>query len=501
MDRHPRGRRRQAGTGANPLKTTKRKRVSGGKGPASGKRAIAAKRAAIDTPTPGTNAETAPWLSAFAALEHDGWLRRDRWTAPLRRAALDRFAALGFPTTRQEEWRFTSVAPIARVPFRPQAAYQPNGLTPEQFERFTFEPWECSHLVFVNGYFAPELSTLRSMPDGVRVMSLAEALRTQRDAVAPHLGRLAGTDVNTNVFAALNTAFMQDGLFMEIPAGVAVDEPIHLLFVSSPHGRDLASCPRNLIVAGPGSQAAIVESYVNLDDGARYFTNAVTEIVVMQGAGVDHYKIEREGPAAFHVATVQAHLARDSRLASYNVSIGGALVRNDINVVLDGEGAECRLDGLYTLSGSQHVDNHTLIDHARPHGTSHELYKGVLDGRSRGVFDGRIIVRADAQKTDAHQVNKNLVLSEEALVDTTPRLEILADDVKCTHGATVGQLDEDALFYLRSRAIGQEAAANMLMQAFVSDVVHRIKIAPIRAGLECLLFTRLPREHRREAHT
>jgi Fe-S cluster assembly protein SufD len=492
MDRQPRQRRRQARAGAGPLKAEKRRRAAGGKG------AVTAGRAVAEAPAAGAPAETAPWLSAFAALERDGWLRRDRWTAALRRAALDRFAALGFPTTRQEEWRFTSVAPIARVPFRPQAAYHPNGLTPEQFERFTFEPWECSHLVFVNGYFAPELSTLRAMPEGVRVMSLAEAFRTRRDAVEPHLGRLAGVD--RHAFTALNTAFMQDGLFMEIPAGVAVDEPIHLLFVSSPHGGELASCPRNLIVAGRGSQAAIVESYVNLDDGARYFTNAVTEIVAMEGAAVDHYKIEREGPAAFHVATVQAHLARDSRLASYNVSIGGALVRNDINVVLDGEGAECRLDGLYTLSGSQHVDNHTLIDHVRPHGTSHELYKGVLDGRSRGVFDGRIIVRADAQKTDAHQVNRNLVLSEEALVDTTPRLEILADDVKCTHGATVGQLDEDALFYLRSRAIGQEAAANMLMQAFVSDVVHRIKIAPIRAGLECLLFTRLPREHRREAH-
>jgi Fe-S cluster assembly protein SufD len=254
------------------------------------------------------------------------------------------------------------------------------------------------------------------------------------------------------------------------------------------------SHPRNLIVVGTGGRATIVESYVGPGRDA-YFTNAVTEIEGGPGAIVEHYKVQRESEAGFHVATVQARLDRDAGFDSYNVSLGGALTRNDINAVLDAEGVQCRLDGLYVASGRQHVDNHTCIDHARPHCGSRELYKGVLDGASRGVFDGRIIVRPDAQKTDARQVNKNLLLSEEALVDTKPQLEIEADDVKCSHGATIGQLDEDAMFYLRSRAISEEAARNLLIQAFVSEVIHRIRIEPLRAGLECLLFTRLHKGH------
>jgi Fe-S cluster assembly protein SufD len=432
------------------------------------------------------------YLAAFARLEKEcpGWKRS--WTSALRRAALSRFAEIGFPTLQQEEWRKTGVAPILKVPFRPEPVYTTNGFTPQVIERYTFEPWDCTHLVFINGHYAPELSRLRPLPAGVAIEPLSAALETRRDEIEPHLARHAG--MAQHAFAALNTAFMQDGVFVRIPDGVGIDEPIHLLFISTSGGGPVVSYPRNLIVAGKGSRAALVESYVGPRHD-RYFTDAVTEIVAGENAAIDHYKLQRESERAFHVALVQADLGRYARLASWNISLGGELVRNDTRALLGGDGGEVRLDGLYITGGAQHVDNHTLIDHASPHGTSHELYKGVLDDRSRGVFDGTIIVRQDAQKSDARQTNRNLLVSEEALVDTTPRLQILADDVKCTHGATIGQIDEDAMFYLRSRAVSQEAARNLLIQAFVSEILHGMRIEPLRAGLECLLFTRLHRGH------
>jgi Fe-S cluster assembly protein SufD len=434
------------------------------------------------------------YLRAFAALRKQAAGRPDAWTARLRREGLERFAALGFPTQRQEEWRLTSVAPIAAVPFAVQASAAPNGVTPAMFERFTFEPWECTHMVFVNGHAIPALSRLRSFPGGVVACSLAEALARHRDLVEPHLGRLGPP--GAHAFAALNTAFLQDGLFLHVPGGVVLEEPIHLLFVTSPHGRPTASFPRNLVIAERGSQAAIVESYAGLEPGDVYFTDAVSEVVVGDGAVVDHYRLQREAESAFHVALVQAEVGRAGAFHSWNVNLGGGLARNDLNAVLAGEGGECRLEGLYVAGGRQHVDNHTVIEHAAPHGASLETYKGVLDGRARGVFDGTIIVRPEAAKTDARQINKNLLLSEDALADSNPRLRILNDDVKCSHGAAIGQLDDDALFYLRSRGVPLEMARNLLIQAFVGDVVHRIPIAPIRTGLECLLFTRLHGVHR-----
>jgi Fe-S cluster assembly protein SufD len=432
------------------------------------------------------------YLSAFARRKKAASGGADTWTLPLREAAIARFAGLGFPTVRQEEWRKTSIAPILKVPFQPQAEPVTNGFTAQAIERFTFEPWECTHLVFINGHYAPALSRLRPFPAGVVVEPLAQSLATRRDEIEPHLGRHA--DDRTHAFAALNTAFMQDGACIRVPDGVAVEDPVHLLFIStSPHG-PVVSYPRNLIVAGKGSRLSIVESYVGPHHDV-YFTDAVTEIVVGEDAAIDHYRLQRESEKAFHVGVLQADLGRYARLGSWNISLGGELVRTDLDTLLGAEGGEVRLDGLYITGGAQHVDNHTLIDHASPGCTSHELYKGVLDDRSRGVFDGRIIVRPDAQKSDAHQTNKNLLVSEEALVDTTPRLQILADDVKCTHGATIGQIDEDAMFYLRTRAISEEAARNLLIQAFVSEVLRGMRIEPIRAGLECLLFTRLRKGH------
>jgi Fe-S cluster assembly protein SufD len=434
----------------------------------------------------------AAYLSAFARLQKGSAPGKGSWTRQLRAAAIARFDEIGFPTLQEEEWRKTSVAPILQVAFQPQPAYTANGFTASALERYTFEPWECTHLVFVNGHYAPELSRLRPLPEGVVVEPLAQALEARRDEIEPHLARHA--DDRSHAFAALNSAFMQDGVYVRIADGVSIEEPLHLLFISAPRGEPVVSYPRNLIVAGKGSRLSVVESYVGPHHDL-YFTDAVTEIVAGEDARVDHYRLQRESEKAFHVALLQADLGRYARLGSWNISLGGALVRTDLNALLGADGAEVRLDGLYITGGSQHVDNHTLIDHAAPGCTSHELYKGVLDDRSRGVFDGRIIVRKDAQKSDAHQTNKNLLVSEDALVDSTPRLQILADDVKCTHGATIGQIDEDAMFYLRTRAISEAAARNLLIQAFVSEVLHGMRIDPIRAGLECLLFTRLRKGH------
>ena len=435
-------------------------------------------------------ADKEPYLAAFArfarALPGNG----RSWTAPLRRRAIDRFAEAGFPTTREEAWRFTSVAPITRVPFRLAEPGTTPAVDPATLERLTFEPWECSHLVFVNGQFAPALSRLRPFPAGVVVGSLREAIDSERARIEPRLGQVA--DIASTPFAALNTAFMQDGAFVLVPRGTAVEEPIHLLYVSAPGAGPSVSYPRTLVVAEAGSRVTVVESYVGPGNDV-YLTNAVTEIVAEDGAMVDHVRLERESDRAFHVGLLQARLLRDAGFTSHVVTLGGGLVRNDINAALTAPGARCVLNGLYVVGGRQHVDNHTLIDHQSPHGTSRELYKGVLDGEARGVFDGTIIVRKDAQKSDAWQTNKNLVLSEEALVDTNPRLQILADDVKCKHGSTVGQLDDDAIFYLRSRAVGLEAARSMLTHAFVNDIIDRVTVAPLRAGLECLLFTRLHR--------
>jgi Fe-S cluster assembly protein SufD len=409
--------------------------------------------------------------------------------ARLRKEAIQRFAELDFPTTRHEEWKYTSVAPIAATPFREGGKPGKNGKLAALLGELTFGELECTHLVFVNGRYAPALSQLRPLPKGARISSLAALRKEDPEQMERHLGR--HLSLEDAAFAALNTALFTDGAFVHIPKGLVLDEPIHLLYLTTPDGEPVGSHPRNLIVAEEGSQAVILESYATLGGGSA-FTNAVTELAGGDGAVLHHCKIQRESDSSYHVATLQVHLTRDANLTSHNVTLGGALTRNDINAVLDAEGVHCALNGIYLAHGSQHVDNHTFIDHAKPHCASREIYKGVLADRSHGVFNGKIRVRKDAQKTDAKQTNKNLLLSEEALVDTKPQLEIYADDVKCTHGATIGQLDEDSLFYLRSRGIDVESARSILIHAFASDLIERIPVAPVRTGLECLLMTRLP---------
>jgi Fe-S cluster assembly protein SufD len=422
------------------------------------------------------------FLAPFSRLEKDLAKHGRPSLQRLRKSAIARFDEIGFPTARTEDWRFTSVAPIVQTTFE-FAPTRPR-LTVEQLkEALGIET--NNRLVFVNGLFAPELSALPSVPQGVIAGSLAEALDKSPEAVEPHLAHHARFE--DLPFTALNTAFFRDVAFVVVPRGKVAEEPIHLVFVATSPDSPAAIHPRNLIVLGSTSQATIVESYVGLGDDT-YFTNAVTEIVVADGAVVDHYKVQRESLAAFHVANTQIHTERDSNFTSHFIGLGGRLVRNEVRALLDAEGCECTLNGLYLASGRQHVDNHTVIDHAKPRCASHELYKGILDGKAHGVFNGKIFVRQDAQKTDAKQTNQTLLLSDDATINTKPQLEIFADDVKCTHGATVGQLDAEATFYLRTRGIGKDEARSLLTYAFANDIVSRIKVASVRGQLEQALL-------------
>jgi Fe-S cluster assembly protein SufD len=361
----------------------------------------------------------------------------------IRRRAAERFEARGFPTIRDEEWRFTNVAPIAK-------------------------------------------SNLAAAAPLISGHSLRAALDLDPDLIEEHLGRYASDA--SNAFVALNTANFEDGAFVHVPRNTVVEEPVWIDFTAIP---ERATHPRNLIVVGAGSQVRIVERY---SGAGRYFTNAVTEIVVGENAAVEHVKLEEESLDSFHVATIQIFQAPNSNFKSHNISLGGLLVRNDVNGVLS-SGCEGTLNGLYLTKGRQHIDNHTVLDHAAPHAASHELYKGILDGSSSAVFNGKVLVRKDAQKTDAKQTNKNLVLSENAVINTKPELQILADDVRCTHGATIGQLDQEALFYLRARGINQTDARDLLIYAFARDVIDRIGIPNVREYLEKALFESL--EHSR----
>ncbi len=429
------------------------------------------------------------YLSSFSNLEKGRTAKRYPWLHEIRQGAIHRFAELGFPNTKMEEWKDTSVAPIAQVPFVP-ASPGAGGLTARDMGDWTFSESECCQMVFVNGRYSPELSSLQSVPRGARVRNLAASLESDRDLIEPYLARLAVTD--RDAFTALNTAFIDDGAFVYVPAGMLLKEIVHLVYLSSSNGSPTVSHPRNLVVLEPGSGATVVESYVGLRNGV-YFTNAVTEIVAGKNAVLDHYKLQRESGAAFHIATIQVRQERSSNFSSHSISLGGALARNNVNLVLNAEGCDSSLSGLYVTKERQHIDNHTVIDHAKPHCNSRELYKGILDDHSTGVFHGKIIVRPDAQKTNSKQTNKNLLLSQDALVNTKPQLEIFADDVKCTHGATIGRLNEDELFYLRSRGLAEAAARTLLTYAFASDILGAMKVKPIQCQIDLVLLNRLAR--------
>ena len=426
------------------------------------------------------------FVAEFAARAARGSV--PAWLRALRTRGIDAFTAQGFPTTRDEEWRFTPIGPIADTAF---VAGELLHVRPEQVQDLLFGADASAELVFVNGVFVPALSRMAELPKGLEVRSLAQAIATDATSVEPLLGLHAGLE--SAPFTALNTAFIEDGAVVRIAKGAVIERPVHLLFYSSVSGAPSASHPRVLVVAGEHSEARIIESFAG-SDGQTYLTNAVSEFVLGDRAVLDHYRVQVESRAAYHVARQQVRTGRETTFVSHSLVLGGAIVRNDIGAILGGEGGDTTLNGLYVGDGTSLLDTHTVIDHALPHNGSHELYKGILGGAARGVFNGKIIVREDAQKTDAKQTNKALLLSGDAQINTKPQLEIFADDVKCTHGATVGQLDPDMLFYLRARGIGKDDARSMLIRAFAGDLTGRIRFEPLRARLENWLTAHIPRE-------
>jgi Fe-S cluster assembly protein SufD len=438
------------------------------------------------------------WLNDFHAFADE---RPETSTEPnyvhaLRAEAIGRFSEIGFPKSRDEQWRFTNVSPIARLRFRRPSRETPT-IDPASLAPLVWEA--AATLVFVDGRFAPGLSQPGELPAGTFVGSLAEALERKpgRRDLEPWLGARASFD--RHAFVALNTAYFEDGAFLWLPKGTVLERPIHLLFLTggttAKGDLPVAAFPRNLIVAGESSQLRVVETYAAVGASRKgvYLNGPITELYAGPNAAVDHYKVQRESHEAFHMATFEVYQDRSSTVSSHSISLGGGLVRNDVNALLDGEGSDTILNGLYMIGGRQFVDHHMRVEHAKPHCTSHELFKGVLDGHARSIFNGLIHVRHGAQKTDAKQSNRNLLLSKNAVANSNPQLEIFADDVKCTHGSTVGQLDDDAIFYLRSRGIGAEAARSLLTYAFASDIVERIKVEPVRKDLEEFLFTALPK--------
>lgn len=410
------------------------------------------------------------------------------WLQRLREAALEHFKTTGFPSTRDENWKYTNLRSLQKQSFQlptPSCV----GLVEEDLGEALMDELEAHRLVFVNGRYTAQLSKPGKLPPGVSIGSLAQALVEVPTELEAFLARYA--DSTANGFAALNTALMRDGAYVRLAKNTVLDKPIHLIYLSTAQAEPSAYHLRNLVIAEEGAQAAVIENYISMGD-ATYLNNVITELAIADNAILDHYKLQQESSKGYHVATLQVHQGRDSRFVSHSVSVGGALVRNDVNSVLDAEGANCELNGLYIVTGRQHVDFHTRIDHKKPCGVSREFYKGVIGGRGRAVFNGKVYVHPHALKTDAAQSNKNLLLSRDAEVDTKPQLEIYADDVKCSHGATVGQLDEQMMFYLRSRGIDENLARGMLTYGFAQDIVERMDLEPIRNRIEHLLTTKLP---------
>ena len=404
-----------------------------------------------------------PFLENFSRLES---ALQPSWLLPLRKAGIASFAKLGFPTLQDEDWRFTNVAPLARLPLQPALEPANDAAAKTVLGKSIFAHLPGVRLVFVNGYYSTALSSLRGLPAGVKVSNLAAALVADSVFIEKQFGRCALTD--DNAFAALNQAFFLDGGFVYVPAGVSIAEPIQFVFISTAKQGGETVQPRNLIMVEANSKATVIESYLSTHNAA-YFTNAVTEIVAGDNAALEHVKFQDEAADAFHLATIAGQLGRASHVSIHSFALGAKLSRTSIRANLAGEGLECILNGLYLTRGEQLADHHMIVEHAQPHCASHEYFNGILDDKSKGVFHGRILVRKIAQKTDAKQTNKNLLLSDNATADTKPQLEIYADDVKCTHGATIGQLNDESIFYLRSRGIGADNARRGFGGTFMGD--------------------------------
>ncbi len=397
----------------------------------------------------------------------------------LRKNAIDEFSKLTIPTQRNEEWKYTNISPLFDHNFSP--ANLDASVSSNQITKFLFDKLEHSLLVFVNGFYVPQLSKLEDIPNGVFAGSLADAIRVNNPIIKEHLGKYAKSD--NEFFSSLGTAFIRDGAFIYVPKNVIVEKPIHIVFFTKSNEDKIITQPRNLFVADKSSQVTIIEHYVS-DQDDLYFTNSITEIFTGENAVLDHIKLQEESKQSFHVARMEVDQERNSNFSSHLISQGAKISRNDFNTRFNDEGGMCMLNGLFMIDDEQLFDAHTMIDHAKPYCNSHEHYKGILQDKSRGVFNGKVMVRKDAQKTNAFQENNTIILSNEALMNTKPQLEIFADDVKCSHGATIGKLNDEAKFYLKSRGIGEESATGILIHAFASDVITSIKIDALRDYLE-----------------
>lgn len=425
------------------------------------------------------------YLNDFEKLDDN--VKAD-WFSEQRQSALKLFQETGFPRTRQENWKYTDTRPIAKKTFSSLES-EPVSISTDEINNIRFKDLDSYELVFVNGVYSEEHSNINNLPEAVIIENMATALAKDNDLLAKHLAQYA--DSNISPFTALNTAFIQHGTYINVPKNTVLKKPITIFYLAKNNGQAFASHPRNLIVMGEHSEATLIENYIGLDD-ADYFTNAVTEVSLSASAILKHYKIQQESLNAYHIGNLNVMQDKDSRLESNSVSLGGSLVRNDIHGQLAAEGAEIIMNGLYMTNDRQHVDNHTRVDHLKPNTHSSENYRGVLNGRSRAVFNGKVVVHPKAQKIEAYQDNANLLLSDDAEIDTKPELEIYADDVKCSHGATVGQLDENAMFYLQSRAIDEDTARSLLTFAFADEVIRDISFSPVRNRLEYLIVGQLP---------
>lgn len=403
----------------------------------------------------------------------------------VRKDAISKFAELTFPTQKDEEWKNTNISSLLKYNFSPVSNKEK--VSSEIISKFLFDKLEHSLLVFVNGNYSPELSKLIDVPNGVVIGSLAESLKNNNPVVKKHLSKYAENE--NYFFTTLSTAFTKDGAFVYVPDGKVVKDPIHIVFYTKSDNKKVLTQPRNLFVAGKNSQVTIIEHYIS-DEDSIYFTNAVTEIVADENANVDHIKLQEESNKAFHIARMEVDQERSSNFSSHLISHGAEISRNDFNARFNDQGSECMLNGLFMIGDDQLFDAHTMIDHAKPHCNSHEHYKGILQDKSRGVFNGKVMVRRDAQKTNAFQENNTILLSDDAVMNTKPQLEIFADDVKCSHGATIGKLNDEAKFYLKSRGIGEDAATAILIHAFASDVITSIKIPALRNYLEEIISKR-----------
>lgn len=402
-----------------------------------------------------------------------------------RKSAINNFEKINLPTLKDEEWRHTDISSLLNHSFSPD--YKKEKVSQKVISKFLFDKLEHSLLVFVNGAYSPELSKLIDIPKGVIIESLAEAIKNNNPIVKKHLGNYAKNE--NFFFTTLSSAFIKDGAFIYVPDGKVVEDPIHIIFYTKANDKKVLTQPRNLFVAGKNSQVSIIEHYVS-DKEDTYFTNAVTEIVTDENAVVDHTKLQEESSKAFHIARMEVDQERSSNFASHLISLGAEISRNDFNVRFNDEGGECMLNGLFMINNEQLFDAHTMIDHAKPHCNSYEHYKGILQDKARGVFNGKVMVRPDAQKTNAFQENNTILLSDDAVMNAKPQLEIFADDVKCSHGATIGKLNDEAKFYLKSRGIGEESATAILIHAFASDVITTIKIPALRDYLEEIITKR-----------